>query len=75
MGESAADITDLIDGENRSRPTQFMANHLVKRTFLECVGDKHWGDDDIEPGLTHRFSDGVIVSQLVGDSLEASDPR
>jgi hypothetical protein len=52
-----------------------MANHLMKRTFLECVGDKHWGDDDIEPGLTHRSSDGVIVSQLVGDSLEASDPR
>ena len=33
------------------------------------------GNDDLQTGLPHPMSDGVIVRQLVGDGLEAADPR
>jgi hypothetical protein len=68
-------MSERVDGENRPRPAQFMPHHFAQRFLLKRVRHQHRRQDDPEPGQAHSLADGVIVGQLVGDRLEAADPR
>ena len=72
MGHPSADEADRIDAEDRARPTQLVPEQFGEGPFGTVLRIRNEGDVQCAGPFVHRRADGVIVSELIGESLESA---
>src|SRR5262249_24575093 len=75
MGDGQAGKTERVHCPDRSRPTDPMQHEFAQRSFGANMGHKQSRDSYLEPGATNRCAKRVIVGQLIGNRVQAADPR
>src|SRR6516162_4144974 len=75
MGDGQAGKTERVHCPDRPRPTDLMQHEFAQRSFRADMGHKQSRDSHLEPGAANRRAKRVIVGQLIGNRVQAADPR